>query len=183
MLINLSLANMDRKLNWVKEAFSRDIAIVQDGQAVGGIQRYVFSYDVEAFLNKTHLRFDVTGFLVHAVNIHDINANDQIVGHIEFSFGKRAELKLESGETYLWKRHNVLMREWDMIRETSDGMAEKETVSYDLTRRFFEEHGDIVVDDTETTASVDVIVLAGLFIRNYFQRRRRMATGAVVAAS
>ncbi|MBD2699784.1 hypothetical protein IC229_03990 [Spirosoma sp. BT702] len=171
---------MSRKLNWVKEAFSREISLMQDGQVVGGMHRNGFSRDVDAFLNNVQLRFDVMGFLVQSVNIHDINANNQIIGTIEFSFGKRAELKLNNGSNYLWKRHNVLMREWDMIRENADGSPEKEIVNYDLTRRFFEEQGDITVDENGETKSVEVIILTGLFIRNYFQRRRRMA--AVAAA-
>lgn len=172
---------MERKLNWIKEAFSRDLSIMQQGQAVGGMHRDVLSRDVEAYLNSTRLRFDVTGFLIHSVNIHDLNADNQIIGHIAFSFGKRAELKLTSGESYLWKRHNVLMREWDMIRETPDGSPEKELVSYDLTRQFFKEAGDISVKEDEPTATVDIIILTGLFIRNYFQRRRRIAVGAIAA--
>ncbi|QDK77111.1 hypothetical protein EXU85_00260 [Spirosoma sp. KCTC 42546] len=175
---------MDRKLNWLKEAFSRDLRIMQQGQVVGGMHRDVLSRDVEAYLNSTRLRFDVTGFLIHSVNIHDLNAGNQIIGHIAFSFGKRAELKLTSGESYLWKRPNMLMREWDMIREAPDGSPEKELVSYDLTRQFFKEAGDISVnEDEQSTATVDIIILTGLFIRNYFQRRRRIAAGAIAATT
>ncbi|GAB4031203.1 hypothetical protein [Spirosoma gilvum] len=173
---------MSQKLSWVKEAFSREVNLVQNGQVVGGLHRDLLARDVDAYLNNTRLRFDVTGFLFHSVNIHDLNADNQIIGRIEFRFGKRAELKLASGESYLWKRHNVLMREWEMIRETPDGLPEKEIVSYDLTRRFFEEHGDINTDDTGTTAATDVIILTGLFIRNYFQRRRRIGAVVVVGA-
>ena len=169
---------MSRKLNWVKEAFSREVNIMQDGQVVGGMHRDLLARDVDAYLNTTRLRFDVTGFLFHSVNIYDLANNNQLIGKIEFSFGKRAELKLESGESYLWKRHNVLMREWEMIRETPDGLPEKEIVSYDQTRKFFEDHGDIVINEIGITPSVEVIILTGLFIRNYFQRRRRLAAAA-----
>jgi hypothetical protein len=173
---------MDRKLNWVKEAFSREVQIMQNGQVIGGMQRDIIGRDVEAYLNNVRLRFDVTGFLIHSVNIHDLSANNQIIGHIALSFGKRAELKLVSGENYLWKRHNMLMREWDMIRETPDGLPEKEIVSYDRTHRFFEDAGDITVNDDSTIANAEVIILTGLFIRNYFLRRRRLAAVAAAGA-
>jgi hypothetical protein len=169
---------MDRKLTWIKEAFSRDVHIMQDGQAVGAMRRDILSNDVDASLNGIHLRFDVTGFLFHSVNIHDLNADNQIVGHIEFRFGKQAELTLTSGESYLWKRHNVLMREWDMIREDPNGLPEKEIVSYDLTRKFFEDAGDITVRGDGEPMNVEIIILTGLFIRNYFQRRRRVVAAA-----
>jgi hypothetical protein len=169
---------MNRKLNWIKEAFSRHLHIMQDGQVIGEMRRDVLSNDVAASLNEIQLRFDVTGFLFHSVNVHDLSAGDQIIGHIEFRFGKQAELTMVSGETYLWKRHNMLMREWDMIREMPDGSPEKELVSYDLTRKFFEDAGDITVNDEGKMPNVEVIILTGLFIRNYFQRRRRMAVAA-----
>jgi hypothetical protein len=171
---------MDKKLSWVKNAFSRDTVITENGQQVGGMHRNAFSRDVDAYLYDLKIRFDVTGFLLHSVNIHDVSNGDQIVGQITFHFGKRAELRLESGEMYSWKRHNVLMREWDMIREGQTDAEDKEIVNYSLTRQFFSDHGDINVEETNPTAAL--VVLTGLFIRNYFQRRRRVAAGAIVAA-
>ncbi|WP_020604448.1 hypothetical protein [Spirosoma spitsbergense] len=165
---------MNRKLNWVKEAFSLDVHIMQDGQLIGDMRRNLFSHDVEASLNGVHLRFDVEGFLNHSVTVYDSKVNDTPIGHIELRFGKQAELKLSSGQTYLWKRHNMLMREWDMIRESPNGLPEKEIVNYDITRKFFEDAGDIVVDKEEKSPIIEVVILTGLFIRNYFQRRRRL---------
>ncbi len=169
---------MSRKLNWIKEAFSRHLQIMQDGQLVGEMLRDVFSNDVTASLNGVHLRFDVNGFLFHSVNVYRVDSDNQIIGHIEFRFGKQAELTLTSGETYLWKRHNMLMREWDMIWEMPDGSPEKEIVSYDLTRKFFEDAGDITINEDSQMPNVEVVILTGLFIRNYFQRRRQIAVAA-----
>lgn len=174
---------MDRKLHWVKQAFSRDLSITQEGQVVGGMHRNPLSNDVEAHLNGTHIRFDVTGFLFHSVNLHDLNAGDQQIGHIEFHFGKRAELKMLSGESYLWKRQNMLMREWEIIQESSTGSSETEVVSYDLTHKFFEDMGDITVHESIDFPTPEIIILAGLFIRNYFQRRRRIAAAGIAGLS
>lgn len=172
---------MNKNLNWTKEAFSREVVITEDGQPVGGMQQDVFSRDVEAHLYDVRLRFDVTGFLLHSVNIYDVNAGDQIVGQIAFHFGKRAELTLATGEVYTWKRHDMLMRQWDMIREGATDADDRETVNYSLTRAFFANNGDIRVDDDSPSAAL--VVLTGLFVRNYFQRRRRaVAAGAIVAA-
>ncbi len=137
---------MNRKLSWTKEAFSRDSRIMQNGQVIGEMHHNLFSNDVEAFLNEVHIRFDVEGFLFHSVTLFDSKANDSVLGHIELRFGKQAELKLLSGETYLWKRHNILMREWDMILETSSGLPESEVVNYERTQKFFKDAGDIVVE-------------------------------------
>lgn len=183
MLIDLNAEPMNRKLNWVKQAFSRDVQILREGQLVGGMHQDLLSRDVEAYLNDVRVRFDVTGFLAHLVNIHNVSNNDQVIGQIGLSFGKRAELKLTSGESYLWKRHNMLMREWDMIRETPDGLPEKEVVSYDRTQQFFKDAGDITVNEAGNTANAEVIILTGLFIRNYFLRRRRLAAAGAISAA
>ena len=171
---------MSKNLTWAKEAFDRTTVLLDRGQVVGRMQREgVFDRDVEAYLNDVHLRFDVTGFIVHSVNVHDLSNGSQIIGHITFSFGKRAELRLATGETYVWKRHNMLMRDWDMIREGNGDATYQEVVSYSLTRQFFADNGDISIEDESATANhADVVVLAGLFIRNYFQRRRRAAAAA-----
>lgn len=171
---------MDKKLNWINEAFSRTLVIQEDGQPVGGMHRNAFGQDVDAHLHDLRIRFDVLGFLIQTVNIHDVANGNQIIGQIRFHFGKRAELTLKNGERYEWKRHNILMRDWDMIREGPDD-GEHEVVSYSLTRRFFGDHGDIALEDNRPTAPL--VLLTGLFIRNYFQRRRRfVAVGAIAAA-
>ncbi|HLL95824.1 MAG TPA: hypothetical protein VK404_12655 [Spirosoma sp.] len=168
---------MNKKLNWTKEAFSREVVIVEAGQPVGSMHRStLFSSDVDAHLYDVQIRFDVTGFLRHSVTIYDAKADNRVVGTITLHFGKRAELRLESGELYTWKRHNVLMREWDMFREGVTDADDRETVNYSLTRQFFADHGDIRVDDDSPNASI--AVLTGLFIRNYFQRRRRRIAAA-----
>ena len=173
---------MSKSLTWTKEAFDRTTTLLDNGQVVGRMQREgIFDRDVEAHLNGVHLRFDVTGFILHSVNVHDLSNNNQLIGHITFSFGKRAELQLANGETYLWKRHNMLMRDWDMIREGDGQTDNQEMVSYLLARRLFVDHGDISVQtesNPATPTSADVVVLAGLFFRNYFQRRRRVAAAA-----
>ncbi|MDB5242384.1 MAG: hypothetical protein JWP57_3009 [Spirosoma sp.] len=169
---------MNKELNWTKEAFSREVVIIEGDQPVGGMHRNaLFSFDVDAYLYDVQLRFDVTGFIRHSVTIYDRKVDNRIVGQITLHFGKRAELRLESGELYTWKRHNVLMREWDMIREGMTDADDRETVNYSLTRQFFADHGDIRVDDDSPNASI--AVLTGLFIRNYFQRRRRRIVAAM----
>lgn len=167
---------MTAKLNWTKEAFSREVVITSEGQPVGGLQGRFFERDVEASLFDTRIKFDVTGFLMHSVNIHDLATDNQIIGTITFHFGKRAELQLANGDQYTWKRHNILMRDWDMIREGTTDAEDREVVNYHLTRNFFSVHGDISIDADVPQANV--VVLTGLFIRNYFQRRRAARAAA-----
>lgn len=84
---------MSKSLTWTKEAFNRKTTLLDNGRVVGQMHREgVFGRDVDAHLNGVHLRFDVTGFILHSVNVHDLSNNNQLIGHITFSFGKRAEL-------------------------------------------------------------------------------------------
>lgn len=172
---------MIAKLNWTKEAFSREVLITNDGQPIGRMHRDLLERDVEATLFDTHIKFDVMGFLVHSVNVHNLADNNQIIGTITFSFGKRAELVLNNGDRYTWKRHNILMRDWNMIREGATDADDHEVVNYHLTRQFLVDHGDISVEADVPQANV--VILAGLFVRNYFQRRRRVIAGGAAAAS
>ncbi|WP_375447912.1 hypothetical protein [uncultured Fibrella sp.] len=164
---------MATTLSWVKEAFSREVHLLENGVEVGRLHRAVFERDVAASLHAVQLRYDVTGFLFHSVNVHDMKANNRVIATITLHFGKRAELRLENGTVYTWKRHNMLMREWTMIREGATDADDKEVVNYSLTRKFLADHGDISTDLPSPEA--DIVVLTGLFIRNYFQRRRRAA--------
>ena len=171
---------MATNLRWVKQAFDREVHITENGVEVGRLHRAMFERDVDATLHKTQVRFDVTGFLMHTVNIHDLAADNRIIGTITFHFGKRAELTLENGTVYTWKRQNMLMRQWGMIREGATDADDKEVVNYSLTRQFFVEEGDMQADINSSES--DIIMLTGLFLRQYFQRRRRLVVAGAVAA-
>lgn len=168
---------MATKLSWVREAFSRETHLMENGVEVGRLHQAVFERDVDASLHDVQLRFDVTGFISHSVNVHDLKANNRIIATITLHFGHRAELKLANGAVYNWKRQNMLMRNWEMIREGSVGPGDNEVVNYTLTYQFFAHNGDISTDLASPEA--EIVILTGLFIRNYFQRRRRAVVAAV----
>ena len=170
------------KLNWTKKAFERSTQINHEGQLVGEMKRQdLFSHDVQASLYDTHVRFDVTGFLVHDINVHNVSNADEIIGSISISFGKKATLTLKNGEVYVWKRANMLMKEWHLIHDLPNTDNDPEVVDYVRTRHLlFGENGEINILE-KPTSNTELLVLTGLFIRNYFVRRRRMA--AAMAAS
>lgn len=165
---------MGKKLHWVKEAFSRTIVVLDGEKEVGKLSRQeVFSYDIEAKLNQTHLLFDVKGFVLHTVDVIDLNQNNKVVGVITFSFGRKAELTLSTGEKYLWRRQNFLMRRWTMTKVSRD--SSQEILSYERLRNFFSQEGDI---NGSPESGSELLILAGLFIGGYFLRKRRIAGAA-----
>lgn len=174
----MATQSLPTKISWAKKAFERTTQFTHDGQVVGEIKRDgIFGHDVTARLYNTHVRFDVMGFVVHSVNIHDLTNNDKVVGRIELNFGKRATLTLKNGEVYVWKRANFLMKEWHLIHDIPNTDNDPEVIDYERTRRlFFAEEGKINI--LKPSPNEALLVLTGLFIRNYFLRRRRIAAGA-----
>lgn len=166
---------MGAKLHWIKEAFSRKTVILDGDHEIGVLwQDSMFSYDVQAKLRNMHVLFDVKGFLKRSVNIHDINGNNKIIGVVNFHFGRKAELLLLNGETYLWRRQNFFMREWSLIQVSENESSE--VLHYELLHSFFTDKGEI--SGRLTKEHEELLILTGLFIANYFKRRTRRAAAA-----
>ncbi|WP_234736192.1 hypothetical protein [Tellurirhabdus bombi] len=161
---------METKLHWVKEAFSREVVLMEGERVVGKMFREVLARDVHAYLNNVQLHFDVEGFLLHKVTLYQhINGEKHAIGHIEFDWDKTAELQLATGEKYLWQRQNFLMHEWSIISEND----QQEIIHYDRNRAYLSDEGDIEL--LTSSPNAEVLILSGLFVRNYFLRRRKIA--------
>lgn len=143
-------------------------------RVVGRMHRDLLAWDVKAYLNNVRLWFDVKGFLRHTVDVHQwIGEEDKIIGQIAFTWGRTAELQLTSGEKYLWQRQNFLMHEWSLLREDDQ---KREVIHYDQTRAFLADEGEIEL--LQSSPNMEVLILSGLFVRNYFLRKRRMAAAS-----
>ncbi|MGA0557142.1 hypothetical protein ACO2Q8_10850 [Larkinella sp. VNQ87] len=164
---------MEKQLHWVQEAFSRRVVIMDGDRVVGGMHRDLLTRDVDAHLNGVHIFFDVRGFLVHSVNIHDKKADNTIIGRVDFEGFGGATVQLETGEKYIWRRENFMMHEWSLVSGNSPSDAEREIVHYDRTRMFLADEGTIELVTERPNA--EMLILTGLFVRNYFLRRRKIA--------
>jgi len=163
---------METTLHWAKEAFNREVVITDGQRPVGRLYREVLARDVSAYLNDVRLWFDVEGFLIQEVTVHQyIGDTDQVIGHIRFDWDRSAELELTNGRKYRWKRQNFLMHEWSIL---SEDPAQQEIIHYDQTKMFFGDEGRIEL--LRHSPNAEVLILAGLFVRNYFLRKRRIAT-------
>jgi len=161
---------METKLHWVKEAFSREVVLMDGQRTVGRMHREMLARDVDAELNAVRLHFDVQGFLIHKVVVtQQTDAGPQAIGWIEFNWGRSAELVLNTGERYRWQRQNVLMHQWSLISENDH----QEVIHYDRTRAFFGDEGEIEL--LRSSPHPEVLILTGLFVRNYFLRKRKIA--------
>lgn len=158
---------LPRRLRWVKDAFSRTLLLRDGTREVGKLSPNWFSYDVDAELRQTRLRFVVRGFLQRRVEILDVANANVVVGALAFGWARSsAMLTLPSGETYVWKRKNWLGREWSLVRDLPG--TDADVVHFTRLRDFFTSEGQ--VDVLETSPRSDLVVLAGLFVWRYFRR-------------
>lgn len=171
------MSSLPAKLKWVNAAFSRITQIIDNETVIGDMTREPFSSDVTARLNQTTLRFDVQGFLTKQVNVHD--RNDTIIATIELHFGRKATLHL-NGEIYIFKKNGFLSREWSLIHDLPGTDQDPEIIHYTTVRTFFKNEGEFTV--LESSPQNDILILTGLFLRNYFVRRQAKKAAVIAAA-
>lgn len=165
---------LPRQLHWVKEAFSRTLVLKDGDREVGKLSQNWFSYDVDAELRTTRLRFDVRGFLQRQVEVLDVANGNAVLGTIGFSWARsRATLTLPSGETYVWKRKSWLGREWGLARDLPGTDDDPEVVHFTRLRDFFTTKGQ--VDVLEPSPQSELIVLTGMFVWMYFRQQAAAA--------
>ncbi|AXE17927.1 hypothetical protein DR864_09365 [Runella rosea] len=172
------MASLPSKLQWVNGAFSRVTQLIDGKKVVGELKRELFSSDVIARLNDTTLRFDVRGFLKKQVDVYD--HNNTIIAVIELHMGRTATLHL-NGETYIFKKNGFLSREWSLIHDLPDTEQDPEVIHYTAVRTFFKKEGELAL--LEPSPESDVLILTGLFLRNYFVRRQAKKAAVIGAIS
>jgi hypothetical protein len=172
------MTSLPSRLQWVNAAFSRVTQLIDGEKVVGELKRELFSADVTARLNDTALRFDVRGFLKKQVDVYD--RNDNVIATIELHMGRKATLHLND-ETYIFKKNGFLSREWSLIHDLPDTEQDPEIIHYTTVRTFFKNEGELRL--LEPSPQSDVLILSGLFLRNYFLRRQAKKAAVIAAAS
>ena len=168
---------MNKSLNWTKKVFNRTIEFADaEGVSVGNITFKLFDSRVESELYGTQINFDIAGFINKEVTILDDNNAE--LGKILLGFRSKAEVTLNNGEKYIWKRTDFFMHKWELIHNLPFTDNDPVIIKYDRERNFFNQGGNISL--VETTENSELLTLIGFFIGFYFLRRRRKA-GAVAA--
>lgn len=168
------MTTLPSRLQWVNAAFSRTTQLLEGEKVIGELKRELFSADVTARLNDTELRFDVSGFLKKQVDIYD--RNNTVIAVIELHMGRKATLHL-NGETYIFKKNGFLSREWSLIHDLPDTEQDPEMIHYTTVRTFFKKEGELTL--LEPSPQSDVLILTGLFLRNYFVRRQAQKAAVI----
>lgn len=170
---------MNKSLNWTKKAFNRNIEFNDsEGVLIGNIKFKLFDSRVESELYGKKISFDVEGFLKKEVTILD--ANNAELGKILLGFRNKAEVNLNNGEKYIWKRADFFMHKWELIHDLAFTDNDPVIINYDRERNFFNQEGTISL--VEVTENSELLTLIGFFIGFFFLRRRRKAGAVAVMA-
>jgi hypothetical protein len=70
------------------------------------------------------------------------------------------------------------MKEWGMLHDGSANESDPQVVHYHQVRGIWGEQGEIELLHISSQAAI--VLLAGLFVGNYFKRRRRAAALAIL---
>jgi hypothetical protein len=153
---------METQYKWKTRFFSNKLEILQYENPVGGINNKAFSRSASGTLNGKEMLFVIRGFFRQETNI--LNASDEsVMAEVLISAWKsRATIKY-NGKEYFWQHENFWNTKWSISNENGA------VVKY----HSFTSGGDITAYTTD-----EVLILAGLFIKNYFRQRAAAAAAS-----
>jgi hypothetical protein len=156
---------MNVHLNWNKKIFSSRYVIYEKGSQVGTLKSNSFSQKVYGELYRKSYTFRVKGFLKQEAEIIE-DDSQRVVGLITFSsFRAKANLQFE-GNNVLWKYDNLWSTKWSLTDET--GLI----IKYDSS---------FTGGQIESNLKGSLLLLAGLFITNYYYAQVTVIMLCVVA--
>ena len=151
-------------LSWKKGLFSCVYSISQAGRFMGKLIENRWSQSAAGEINNKRLFFRVIHRLVPSANIMDRDTS-QVIGRIKFSaWWSKASIYM-GDKKYTWKFTNLLATKWKITDQDGNVVHYKGHVG----------KGEILgqVED-------NVLLLAGLFIGNYFWKMTQIYILAIV---
>jgi len=153
---------METHYTWKIKFFSNTYEIYKTEMKAGEILNKAFSRSATGVLNGKNLIFDVRGFFRSETKILD-GENESQIAEVDISNWKsRATIKY-NGREYTWQHENFWNTKWTIGNENGA------LVKY----HSFTSGGDI-----QSFTDDPVLILAGLFIKNYFRQRASSAAAA-----
>jgi len=153
---------METNYTWKTKFFSNKIEIFQYENPVGELNNKAFTRSAAGTLNDKELLFDIRGFFRQETRILDARDESVIAEVIISTWKSKAAIKYNNKE-YTWQHENFWNTKWTISNENGA------VVKY----HSFASGGEMTAFTTD-----EVLILAGLFIKNYFRQR-----AATVAAA
>jgi hypothetical protein len=153
---------METSYTWKTRFFSNKFEIFQYENPVGEINNRAFTRSASGTLNGKQFLFDIRGFFHQKTNI--LNASDEsVLAEVKInSWKSKASIKY-NGKEYIWEHDNFWNTKWNITNENG-AIVKYHSLS---------SHGEITAYTTD-----EVLIIAGLFIKNYFRQRAATAAAA-----
>ncbi len=146
---------MENTYTWKSRFFSNTIEIYQYDSRIGEIVNKVFSRAASGELNGKRLLFDIKGFFKMETRI--LNSNDEsVVADVIISSWKSKATIRYGNKEYVWQHENFWNTRWSISNENGA------IVKY----HSYASGGELIAYTSD-----EVLILAGLFIKNYFKQR------------
>lgn len=153
---------METIITWKNKFFSNKIQLYHREDLIGEIVNKAFSRSADGELNGRKLRFDIKGFFRQETRILDARDESVIAEVVIGTWKSKATIRYNNKE-YLWQYENFWNSKWSIT--SANGPAVK-----------YHSHG--TWGEVTSYTNDEILILTGLFIKNYFRQRAATAAAA-----
>lgn len=145
---------MNKMLNWERGFFSRTHKIYSESTLIGTLKENTWSQSAKGEINGKEYNFKTSGVFKPKTQITNTQ-NSSIIGEITYSsFMNKATIKIHN-KIFNWKYDNIWNTKWKI--QDSYGM-----------QMYLK--GSSTKGKIESNIYDDVLILAGLYITNYYRQ-------------
>lgn len=155
------ISAMEANFTWKTKFFSNNYQIFKTDQQIGELLNKAFSRSSTGTLNGKTLVFDVHGLFRSETKILD--ENEAVVAEVDISTWKSNATIHYKGKDYVWQHENFWHTKWSVGNENGA-----------LVKYHTRSAGGEILSYTDDP----VLIMAGLFIKNYFRQRAASAAAA-----
>jgi hypothetical protein len=153
---------MESNFTWKSKFFSNKWEIFQYDQKVGEIVNKAFSRSASGVLRGRKVIFDIRGFFKHQTRILDAES-ESILAELAISNWKTKAIINYNNREYTWQHDNFWNTKWSISDPNGP------VVKY---------HSKAMGGEITSFTGDEVIIMAGLFIKNYFRQRAAAAAAS-----
>lgn len=154
---------MEKLIKWEKGFFSNTYHLYSNGVQIGNLKISVWTRKSKGFLEDKEFDLITSGFFKHETTIIDSKTNQEIARIVYSNWRSKANIKLIDGVECQWEYANFWRTKWILKKNLY-------SINY---------HGGMgTTGEIISFIPDESLILAGLFISNYFRRRRSAAVAS-----
>jgi len=154
---------MEKLITWKRGFFSNTYQLYTNGIQVGYLKISVWSKKSKGVLDEKEFDLITNGFFKQETSIIDSKTDQEIARIVYNNWRSKALIRLKDGLECQWEYTNFWHTKWILKKNLY-------SINY---------HGGIgTTGEIKSFVSEESLILAGLFISNYFQRRRSAAAAS-----